>query len=322
MRVGGCVIMIRTVIILAVAVLLGRGALAATDYVGGPRALYQALAEQPHETLRLGGGEIEVVFADGAPGLDRAPVMAWINGSAEAAIAYFGRFPVAKVGLLVIADDGDRIGGGTTFGHRGSAIRIHVGSKAGADSFARDWKLVHEMVHLALPRVVPQENANWMMEGSATYVEPIARALAGHLSEAAVWSDSLDGMPKGQPGPNDGGLDHQPGWGRSYWGGATFWLLADVGIRERTGNRLGLIDALRGINRDSGGNGVEWSERQVVEAGDKATGTHVLSDLYAHMKDEPVTVDLDGLFARLGVGRGGFDEQAPEAALRRAIVGR
>jgi hypothetical protein len=313
--------MIRTIIIGAVAALLGYGVLAATNYDGGPQALYQALAEQPHETLRLGGGEIEVVFADGAPGLDRGPVLAWIEGSAEAAIAYFGRFPVAKVGLLVIADDGDRIGGGTTFGHRGSAIRIHVGRKAGAEAFERDWKMVHEMVHLALPRVVPQESANWMMEGSATYVEPIARALAGHLSEQAVWSDSLDGMPKGQPGPGEGGLDHNPGWGRSYWGGATFWLLADVGIREKTANRLGLIDALRGINRASGGNGVEWTERQVVEAGDKATGTHVLSDLYETMKDEPVTVDLDGLFARLGVGRSGFDDRAPQAVLRRAIIG-
>ena len=313
--------MIRTLIALAVAALLNAGARAATDYDGGPRALYQALAEQPHENLRLGGGEIDIVFADGAPGLDRGPVLAWIRGSAEAAIAYFGRFPVAKVGLLVIAEDGDRIGGGTTFGHMGSAIRIHVGRKAGEEAFTRDWKLVHEMVHLALPRVVPQENANWMMEGSATYVEPIARVLAGHLSEAAVWGDSLDGMPKGQPGQGDGGLDHHPGWRRSYWGGAAFWLLADVQIREQTGNRLGLIDALRGINRDSGGNGVEWSERQVVEAGDKATGTHVLSELYDHMKDEPVTVDLDGLFARLGVGRGAFDEKAPEAALRRAIVG-
>ena len=318
----GCVIMIRTLIALIVTALLGAGVQAATDYDGGPRALYQALAEQPHESLHLGGGEIEVVFADGAPGLDRAPVMAWIRGSAEAAIAYFGRFPVARVGLLVIADDGDRIGGGTTFGHAGSAIRIHVGRGAGADAFTRDWKLVHEMVHLALPRVVPQESANWMMEGSATYVEPIARVLAGHLSETAVWSDSLDGMPKGQPGSNDGGLDHHPGWGRSYWGGATFWLMADVQIREKTGNRLGLIDALRGVNRESGGNGVEWTERQVVEAGDRATGTHVLSELYDHMKDEPVTVDLDALFARLGVGREGFDEHAPEAALRRAIVGR
>lgn len=318
--------MFRKLLLAAAVTLAAGGAQAQTDYEGGPRALYRALAEQPHETLTLGGGEIDVVFADGAPGLDRAPVMAWVKGAAEAAIAYFGRFPVAKVGLLIIADDGNRIGGGTTFGHAGSAIRIKVGRAAGAAAFASDWRLVHEMVHLALPRVVPQESGNWMMEGSATYVEPVARVLAGQLTEAAIWDDSLDGMPKGQPRPNDGGLDDHPGWGRSYWGGAIFWLLADVGIREKTGNRLGLADALRGINRASGGDGVEWSEMQVIEAGDKATGTHVLADLYEHMKDKPVTVDLDGLFARLGVsrrdGQVAFDESAPQAAFRRAIVGR
>jgi predicted metalloprotease with PDZ domain len=318
--------MIRTAIAFAIAASIGGGAFAQTAYDGGPRALYQALAEQPHETLRLGGGEIDVVFADGAPGLDRAPVMAWIKTSAEAAIAYFGHFPVARVGLLVIATEGGGIGGGTTFGFAGSAIRIHVGRSAGAETFANDWKLVHEMVHLALPRIEPQDSANWMMEGSATYIEPIARMLAGHRSEAAVWSDSLDGMPKGQPRAGDGGLDDHPDWGRSYWGGATFWLLADVGIREKTGNQKGLIDALRAVNRESGGDGAQWSEARVMEAGDKATGTHVLSDLYAQMKDKPVTIDLAGLFARLGVarkdGRVVFDEQAPEAAIRRAIVGR
>jgi hypothetical protein len=283
------------------------------------------LAEQKHETLTIGGGEIDVVFADGAPGLDRGPVMGWIRTSAEAVTRYFGKFPVAKVGILVIATDSARIEGGTTFGFAGSAIRVLVGRGAGAETFARDWKMVHEMVHLALPVIMPMDSGAWMMEGSATYIEPIARAMAGQLGEAAVWSDSLDGMPKGQPRTGDGGLDQHPDWGRTYWGGATFWLLADVALRERTGGRFGLIDALRAVNRESGGNGAEWSERRVIETGDKATATHVLSELYDRMKDDPVTVDLDGLFGRLGVSRRDgqvvFDEQAPEAAIRRAILG-
>jgi hypothetical protein len=310
--------------VIAAFCLLWVGAAGAQPDYENPRALYRALAEQPHESLSIGGGEIQVVFADGAPGLDRGPVMDWIRNGAEAVTAWFGKFPVAKAGLLIIAEDGGQVGGGTTYGFAGSAIRLHVGRAADAETFARDWKLVHEMVHLALPTIVPMDSGAWMMEGSATYIEPLARAMTGRLSEAAVWSDSLDGMPKGQPRPGDGGLDHHPGWGRTYWGGAVFWLLADVGIREKTGGRLGLIDALRAVNRESGGNGADWSERRVVEVGDKATGTHVLTDLYGQMKDDPVTVDLDGLFAKLGVARRGgqvvFDEQAPEAALRHALI--
>jgi len=34
-------------------------------------SLYSALREQPHTSLSIGGGEIDVVFANGAPGLDK-----------------------------------------------------------------------------------------------------------------------------------------------------------------------------------------------------------------------------------------------------------
>jgi hypothetical protein len=58
--------------------------------------------------------------------------------------------------------------------------------------------------------------------------------------------------------------------------------------------------------------------------GDKATGTTVLSDLYAQMKDAPVNVDLDELWRRLGIvsGNGGmsFDDRAPLAEVRKAIT--
>ena len=77
-----------------------------------PRDLYAALARQSHSTLTIGGGVVEIVFADGAPGLDRNRVMGWIRASAEAVTEYFGRYPVNKVGILVIAEDGARIRGG------------------------------------------------------------------------------------------------------------------------------------------------------------------------------------------------------------------
>ena len=46
---------------------------------------------------------------------------------------------------------------------------------------------------------------------------------------------------------NDRGLDRTRTWGRTYWGGALFCLMADVEIRKQTGNRVGLQDALRTI---------------------------------------------------------------------------
>ena len=289
---------------------------------GDADQLYAALAMQPHTRVNIGGGAIDVVFADGAEGLDHERVLAWIRTSATAVTTYFGRFPVSHVGLLVIADDSDKIGSGTTYGFGDSAIRIHVGRRAGEDAFRKDWILVHEMTHLALPRVPLR--STWLLEGNATYVEPIARAQAGQLDPSVVWRWALEGMPKGEPKPGDQGLDETATWGRTYWGGATFWLLADVRIRRATHGRYGAQDALRAIDRRSGGNRSTWTVDQVMETGDAATGVSVLAPLYDEMKSRPVQVDLAGLFAGLGVSETGgavvFDDAAPLAEIRRQIT--
>lgn len=287
-----------------------------------PGDLYAALANQTHVTITIGGSVVAIVFADGAPGLDRDRVNTWISTSAAAVTAYFGRFPVKTVGILVIAEDGKRIRGGTTYGFAGAAIRIHVGREADARAFAKDWIMVHEMTHLALP-IVP-DASTWMLEGSATYVEPIARAQAGQLSATEVWRDSLNGMPKGVPMAGDRGLDHTSTWGRTYWGGALFCLLADVKIRQATDNRNGLQDAFRAINRASGGNSTRWSMERLNKVGDGATGTRVLQALYDEMKGAPTPVDVDALFTALGVRFHGrevvFDDVAPLAKIRTAIL--
>ncbi len=288
----------------------------------GPRDIYTALAQQPNEVITVGGGEISLVFADGAAGVDRVRVRAWVRQSAEAVSTYFGRFPVDRVGLLVVGEEGKRIGGGTTFGFRGSAIRIHVGRDADDVAFARDWVMVHEMVHLALPTVA--ERHWWFLEGSATYVEPIARAQAGQIPVSQVWAENSRDMPRGLPEADDKGLDFTPTHDRVYWGGALYFLRADVMIREATQNRLGLRDALRAINKKSGGNAAQWPIDEVVRVGDAATGTQVMTRLYHQMRDKPDAVDLGRLWARLGVVRTGegvtFDDKAPDAAIRRAIT--
>ena len=96
--------------------------------------------------------------------------------------------------------------------------------------------MTHELIHMAFPSV--RRRHHWIEEGLATYVEPIARAQAGTLSAERVWADLMRDLPRGEPGPGDGGLDDTDSWGRTYWGGALFCLVADVRFLERTGNRL------------------------------------------------------------------------------------
>jgi hypothetical protein len=278
--------------------------------------------QPPDETITVGGGTLNIVFNDGAPGLDRAAVVDWIRTSAQAVTTYFGKFPVREVRLVVIANDG-RGAGGTTFGFRGgSLIRLTVGRHADAAALKRDWVLVHEMTHLALPQL--PRWALWLQEGNATYVEPIARAQAGQMDVAEVWKWTIDEMPSSQPKPGEGGLNDTSDHHRTYWGGAAFWLMADVCIRERTRNRIGVQMALRAINRESGGNTAEWTPEQLIKVGDAATGGTELADLYAQMGVTGSPADINALLIRLGVGlRGGeiiFDDNAPLAAIRRAIT--
>ena len=286
-------------------------------------SVYAALrAHPPSDHLVVGGGQIDVLFADDAPGLDRAPVLAWIGVSAGAVSTYFGRFPVARVAIVVVADNGPLIHGGTTWGFDGSVIRIHVGRAARADTFRQDWILTHEMSHLALP-TTPRANL-WLEEGEAVYVEPIARTQADGLDVREVWRWALTGMAKGEPGPGDGGLDNNRSWGRTYWGGAGFWLQSDVAIRRRTHNRIGVQTALRAINRASGGNGARWSIEHVLAVGDAATGGHELTTLYGRTGAAPAPFDYEKLFVRLGVslkdGQVIFNDRAPWADIRDAIT--
>jgi len=309
---------------LAVMALCASAATAPAAPYDSGQAIYGALAQLPLTRLMVGGGELDIAFANEEPGEDHAEILTWIRRSAEAVSTYFGRFPVRRVGLLVVLDDGERINTGTTFGYDGSAIRIHVGRNAKPSAFQQDWIMVHEMTHLALPNL-PRASL-WLQEGNATYVEPIARAEAGQLDDASVWRWTLEDLASGLPKPGDGGLDGTQDHDRIYWGGAGFWLLADVRIRERTHNRLGVQAALRAINKDSGGNGARWTPEHMMAVGDAATGGTELADLYAQMKDGPFSFDTHALFARLGLSLDGrtvlFDDGAPLAQIRRAITAR
>jgi predicted metalloprotease with PDZ domain len=121
-------------------------------------------------------------------------------------------------------------------------------------------------------------------------------------------------------------MDQTPTWGRTYWGGALYCLQTDIGIREQTGNRVGLQTALRAILQETGGYRAERDIDDVLHIGDAATGTRVLQDLYREIKATAVAPDLELLWSRLGVPNDpksqAFDDHAPLAAIRIAITAR
>jgi hypothetical protein len=250
------------------------------------------------------------------------PITAWIRRSAQIVAGYYGRFPTSTLSVRVVSEEGDGVRSGKTWGHNGGIIRVQVGREVTDAQLHNDWVLVHEMTHLALPEV-GEEHA-WLSEGLAVYIEGVARVQAGNRAQPDVWSEEIRSMPRGLPQPGDRGLDHTHSWGRTYWGGAMFCLLADVEIHRRTQNRFGLQDAVRAITRTSGGLVSEWPIERVLKTGDAAVGTTVLEDLYTQMKDAPVTPDLMALWHKLGVEPDGasvrLSDDAPLAEVRRSIM--
>jgi len=289
--------------------------------IAGLAAATLAASAQGADRISVPGGAITVELASESPALDRATLLQWVRNSAKAVAGYYGHFPVAETRIVVSPQAGRGVSGGRTWAEHGGLIRIRVGEATTPEDYANDWVLVHEMTHLALPSL--PDDQEWLEEGLATYVEPLARARAGRLSTEDVWSGMVQGMPKGLPQAGDRGLDRTHTWGRTYWGGALFCLLADLEIRRRTENQHGLQDALRAILA-AGNMETESTVEPLLAIGDRAVGVPVLAELYRRMKNEPVTTDLEALWQRLGIervdGTVHFVEDAPEAAIRRGIT--
>ena len=271
-------------------------------------------------TIELPNVRIRLLISSGKLPVGREAIRAWVETAAKAVARFYGKFPAEEVTVTVLAGGHGLVDGGTTFG--GRAIRINVGREATRESLLEDWRMPHELLHVAFADL--DEDYQYLEEGLSTYLEPIVRAQAGLLSDERVWRDMVDGFPNGMPGFFDRGLDHTHSWGNLYWGGARFWLLADLQIRQKSEGKKTLQDALKAIYEQGGNGTVHLELDRMLTLGDTATGTTVLRDLHAKMGMKKDPGDLEALWKQLGVEKHGekvtFRDDAPLAAIRQAIT--
>ncbi len=285
-----------------------------------------ALADpaQGSKTLQIGGASLSVSFDSNARDLPDSVLLGWVSTAADAVTAYFGKFPVRNARIRISTAAGRHgVLHGRSFGDDGALTTVTVGQHVTPAELHDDWMLTHEMVHWAFPSVAPRHH--WIEEGSATYIEPIARGLIHNLTPERIWGDMLRDMHQGVPQPDEQGLDKTDSWASTYWGGALFCLLADVETRERTQNKEGLQQAFQAINRAGGNISVDWPLQKAFQIGDTATGGSTLQTLYDEMGLRYKEIDLPALWRQLGVSSspGGisFNDAAPLAAVRRGIAG-
>jgi hypothetical protein len=274
----------------------------------------------------VGGSTIQIDFGPGDLDLKKEDVLQWIDTAARAVSFYMGSFPVSRARILVVPVAGDRgVLTGTTWGDVGgypAFTRMRLGQHTTKEDLEDDWTMTHELVHVGFPTL--DDKHHWLEEGLATYIEPIARVEIGTLSPERIWGDMHRDMRKGEPATADVGLDTTHTWASTYWGGALFCMVADVRIRKETGNRKGLQDALRAIVAAGGTIDHDWPIEKALAVGDKATGTAVLTTLYADMGRKSEAVDLDELWKQLGVrvenGKLVLDGTAALAGIRERIT--
>ncbi len=290
-------------------------------------AVQTTFALEAEKILNIGGAKIEIHFTPGVAEqdykLNREQVIAWIEQSANAVTDYFQRFPVKTLRMRVTDGARNRVDGKAYHGSE-PLIVINLRKSFDGNTLANDWVMVHEMVHLSFPPV--KRHHHWLLEGLATYVESIVRVRAGLLSEDQAWEWLIKRTPQGLPQAGNQGLDNTPTWGQRYWGGAIFFLVADIRIHQQSNNKFGIEHALRAIQRGGGSMQLEddWDVTKALSMGDKGINTDVLVTLYNEMRDKPVMTDLNAIWQDLGVSLKGrkvvYDNTAKLADLRRSIM--
>ena len=269
-----------------------------------------------------GDTTIRLAVAPKNLGLSPEQAESWIAAAAGAVAHYYQGHLPARHTLIVLMKGAGASTRGETLGGGGPAVVVRASDLVSPTTTRDDWVVSHELLHANFPDL-GRAHA-WLSEGLATYLEPVARSRVGLVDAQKFWRDLIEGLPQGLPEAGDRGLENTHTWGRTYWGGALYCLVADVTIRERTGNARSLDDVIRAIGKTGDTDDVAWGIERFLAAGQQATNTPVLHELYAELAQKPGSVNLSELFTRLGVRleRGSvlFDDSAPLAQIRRSIT--
>lgn len=290
-----------------------------------PVATYSVFGDFEQRVLRVGpaGAPLTLAVLDGALEVDVPTLEHWVSDAAAAVSMFWGRFPDDQAFLTIVPKRGRKgILYGKVLPESAPGVVLEMGEKTTREDLYSDWILVHELFHLGSPSFYRE--GKWLDEGLATYFEPIIRARAGWIDEQAVWDEFMRSMPQGLTAVGRLGLEKGQSYRDIYWGGAVYCLLADLEIRERTGGRFGLEHGVRAVLEAGGKSSEVWSLSEVFKVADAAVGAPVLLTLANQHAYAATPVDLDAIWARLGVVRtetgAALDDQAPLAVLRRSIV--
>jgi hypothetical protein len=215
--------------------------------------------------------------------------------------------------------------------HRGPVDRVEFHTTATPDARAliENWTGYHELAHLLIP--YSGKGSRWFSEGLASYYQNLLQARSGVITEAAMWQKLHEGFIRGQEQSQfseqtlsqlSSTLSENRAFMRVYWSGAWYFLVADTRLRQQSGGKLGLDQALLALNECCADQ--QLSAQQIVAKLDALNRVVVFQPLYRQLQNSRAIPDHRALYRSLGIifvdGKLTLQPLGPGAKLRSGIA--
>lgn len=259
--------------------------------------------------VEVPGSVLRVAILDGSPKANTRMVNGWLDEAATAVTTLYGRFPVPSPQVLVLPWEpvGEPVPWGQVIRGGAPSTLFVIDQRRPAKEFHDDWTAAHELSHMLLPYV--RRSDAWLSEGVASYYQNVLRARAGMISEETAWKKLHAGFQRGIDGTRGNQtlrnatekMRAENNFMRVYWSGAAIALLADIRLREQTGNVHSMDTALAALQECCLPSDRIWSAREVFEKLDELTGSHAFKSLYQKHANGRSFPDLSDAYEKLGL---------------------
>lgn len=233
------------------------------------------LGNLSNQRIRLGTRFLNVTMAGDAQARSR-DWLNWLTTTAKAIEAVYGYFPQDHTNILLIpiGPQSGPIPWGEVQRGGYPSVHLFIDETRPTQDFIDDWTGSHELSHLFLPKLIP--GARWMSEGVASYYQNVARARTGLISQETAWRKMKAGFQRGRRDFNNRPLTQANKTMHVYWGGAAYFFLADLRLRESGQSLDSVLNALSACCLPSF---VRWSPTQVAQKLDQLSNTHIFTNL-------------------------------------------
>ncbi len=309
---------------------------AASEFVFGPSpqsgSAIAVIGSFESQRRMLGETEIRVALL-GRQSKSISALADWVRDAAGNVSLAYGRFPVDFLSVLLIPVS-DRAWGthsavpfGRVVRDGGASVELIIDPTRPLAEFYTQWAPTHEFAHLMLPYLAREQR--WVAEGFASYYQNVLLTRAGHYSESLGWQRLLEGFERGRdsmptlsPNAASASSEHSTRM-KIYWSGAALALLADVALRQRSGNRESLDSVLNELQRCCLPSSRTWSGPELFAQLDSFVHEPLFASLYSRHADNAGFPDVMPLLEQLGIIVDGAEvrlsDAAPLAAIRRSI---